>query len=95
MSKILIGNIPSDTTEEILRQLLAERIGGVVNLTIPQNSKTGKHQGYVIVELPTDIAATEAVNVLKGCVLDGRVLSTSIEASAVKQKRKWYEFGKR
>jgi RNA recognition motif-containing protein len=93
-SKILIGNIAEDTTEQLLREMLAQTIGKVVELTIPQDSKTHKHRGYAVVELPDDISVDRIVKELDGYLLNGRALTITVE-QRVSPKRKWYELGKR
>ncbi len=91
-SKILIGNISSDTTEIALREMLVETVGEVVHIELPKDIKTRKIRGYAIVELPSTIATDRAVDILDGYLLNGRALTISIEGSGA--PRKWYEFGK-
>jgi RNA recognition motif-containing protein len=91
--KILIGNISPDTTEEILREMLAKTVENVVHVEIPQDTKNHRNRGYAVVELANEAAADHAVQVLDGHLLNGRALSISVEHPA--NKRKWYELGKR
>lgn len=92
--KILIGNISPETSEEVLRAVLAKIVGSVTTLAIPQNAKTRKNRGYAIAEFPGASGASRAVNLLDGYILDGRALSVSLE-QPVYPKRKWYEFGEK
>lgn len=88
-SKILIGNISSETTEPLIRDLFSRTSGLIVTVSIPLDAKTNRHRGYAFVEMSSLADAEQAVSDLHGTTIDGRAVSLSVvEAPA---KRKWYQ----
>lgn len=90
-SKILIGNIPADTSENLIRDLVVSKIGDILSISLPQDPKTRKNRGFAIVEVSQDAQAVQAVNDLNGFCLDGRLLAITIQTSS-RESRKWYQF---
>jgi RNA recognition motif-containing protein len=87
-NKILIGNISAETTEELLRELLAGT-AGVVSVSVPLDPKSQKNRGYAFVEMAGDLQAEKAAANLHGTELDGRAITCSVVEPPGKPK--WYE----
>ncbi len=58
--KIYVGNLTADSMESALIRKF-ERFGQVDSVTIIKDSKTGKSQGFAIVEMPNDEQAQAAI----------------------------------
>jgi RNA recognition motif-containing protein len=92
MSKLLIGNIDTDASEEGIRQFFMPIMSQVVSVDIPVDPRTGKNRGYAYVMLRTDVQAENAVRELHGKPSLGRNMTiTIVEQEPVKGK--WYKFG--
>lgn len=61
--KIYVGNLTVDTMETALIRKF-ERFGKVASTKIIKDSKTGKSQGYAIVDMPNDTEAQAAIAAL-------------------------------
>lgn len=92
MSKLLIGNIDTEASEEGIRQFFMPIMSQVVSVDIPVDPRTGKNRGYAYVILRTDVQAENAVRELHGKPSLGRNMTiTVVEQEPVKGK--WYKFG--
>ena len=58
--KIYVGNLTADTMESALIRKF-ERFGVVASVKIIKDPKTGKSQGYAIVDMPHDNEAQAAI----------------------------------
>ncbi|MDP3788692.1 MAG: hypothetical protein Q8Q60_05260 [Candidatus Chromulinivorax sp.] len=58
--KIYVGNLTIDTMESALIRKF-ERFGVVASVQIIKDSKTGKSQGYAIIDMPDDNEAKSAI----------------------------------
>lgn len=58
--KIYVGNLTTDTMESALIRKF-ERFGTVNSVKIMKDPKTGKSQGYAIVDMPDDNQAQAAI----------------------------------
>lgn len=61
MSKLYIGNLPTDTSENSLRQLFAEQNLSATNILV-------KRGGYAFVDCPDQSSADKAIDKLSGKV---------------------------
>lgn len=92
MSQILLGNLPSELSEEHIREFFSAGTPVVVTaVSIPKDPKTGKSRGYAFVDMGTDDEASQAVHDLNGHLLEGRRVTMSVVESK-RAKRKWYQF---
>ena len=91
ISKILVGNISTDTTEEHIRDLFSKTAGAVLSISIPADAKSGKNKGYAFVEM-NDLEAEKAVVDLEGMSVQGRALAISL-VEKLQKKFKWYKLG--
>lgn len=58
--KIYVGNLTTDSTESALIRKF-ERFGIVASVKIAMDPKTGKPQGFAIVDMPDDAQAQAAI----------------------------------
>jgi len=68
--KIYVGNLTSDTMESALIRKF-ERFGQVNSVKIIKDSKTGKSQGYAIIDMPDDEQAKAAIEGLDRLEFNG------------------------
>lgn len=86
MTKIYIGNLNYDTTEETLKAAF-EAYGTVASVNIPVFRETGKTRGFAFVEMPDDDAAEMAISSLDGTELDGRTLRVNLSVPKQNENR--------
>jgi len=89
MFKLLLGNMPVKTDEDLIRGFFKGTKGTVTKVSIPLDPKTHGHRGYAFVEMVNQIDAEKAVDDLNGVAIDGRVISCSIVEAP--KARKWYQ----
>ena len=77
MKKLFIGNLPSDSSEEAVRQLFSE-YGTVRSIEIPSDIFTGKCKGFGFVEMEGHHARA-ALAELDGKLFCGRPLKVKFE----------------
>lgn len=68
--KIYVGNLTIDTMESALIRKF-ERFGPVKSVSIIKDPKTGKSQGYAIIEMPDDGQAKAAIAALDRLEFNG------------------------
>lgn len=68
--KIYVGNLTADSMESALIRKF-ERFGIVASAKIVKDSKTGKSQGFAIVDMPDDAQAQAAITGLNGLEFNG------------------------
>ena len=68
--KIYVGNLTMDTMESALIRKF-ERFGIVASAKIIKDSKSGKSQGYAIVDMPNDEQAQAAITGLDKLEFNG------------------------
>ena len=74
---IFIGNLPTEVSDEELKKMF-EPFGSVRSANIGIDKKTGKSQGYGIVEMPVKSEARDAVEGLRGKDMQGKPLRVRI-----------------
>ena len=75
-SKLYVGNLPFDITEEDLRNLLSAH-GPVNEITVVMDKVTGQARGFAFAEMNTAEAATAAIQGLNGKDWKGRALTVN------------------
>ena len=75
-SKLFVGNLSFDTTENDLQDTFAAH-GSVVQVDIPQDRMTNKPRGFGFVTMSSKQEADAAVNALNGAELHGRALTVN------------------
>lgn len=77
MTRIYVGNLSLQATEEQLRGLFAG-YGVVDNVTIITDRMTGRSRGFGFIEMSDDSAAQSAIDGLNGTDLEGRALTVNV-----------------
>jgi len=75
MTKLYVGNLPSMTTEETVRDLFSAH-GTVEKISMMFDRNTGMPRGYGYIVM-SDSDASRAMQALNGKDLDGRAISIS------------------
>ncbi|OGF73465.1 hypothetical protein A2W48_01205 [Candidatus Giovannonibacteria bacterium RIFCSPHIGHO2_12_44_12] len=70
-TKLFIGSLSWDTTDEKLRDFFAQA-GTVVSANVITDKFTGRSKGFGFVEMSSDAEAHAATEQLNGQMLDGR-----------------------
>ncbi len=83
-SKIFVGNLSWEATEEELNALFAGA-GEVTSVKIITDKFTGQPKGFAFVEMATDADAQKAIQTLNGTVLKDRALTVN-EARPPKER---------
>ena len=76
-TRIYVGNLPFDATEEQLRTLFSEGGRQVESVDIVTDRDTGRSRGFGFVEMANQGDATAAINSLNGKELGGRALTVN------------------
>lgn len=75
-TKIFIGKISYDTTEETLKELFAQ-YGEVVSVAVIMDRATNRSKGFAFVEMADAKAAQSAIKELNNKEVDGRNIAVS------------------
>ena len=76
-TRLYVGNLSWDTTEEALSAALAEGGRNVKELQIITDRETGRPRGFAFAEMASDADAQAAIQALDGQDLDGRPLTVN------------------
>ncbi len=76
-SRIYIGNMSWDTTEDTLRAALTNGGRNVKDVHIVMDRETGRPRGFAFAEFTTEAEAQSAIQELDGQNLDGRNLKVN------------------
>lgn len=76
-SKLYVGNLSYDTTEESLRTAFAAT-GTIVSLDIIKDRQTGQMKGFAFVTMSTPEEMQNAINTLNGKMLDNRAIMVNV-----------------
>jgi len=76
-TKIYVGNLSYDTTEDDLMTLFAAQ-GTVKTLTIIKDRDTGRSKGFGFVEMENQAEAEKAISLLNGTQLHDRALTVNL-----------------
>ena len=74
--KIYVGNLPSDVTEEELREDFAS-FGKVESVAIPTDKYSGRARGFAFVEMPSVSEGQAAIAALNGKTVKDRTLTVN------------------
>ena len=75
-TKLFVGGLSWDTTEDSLRSFFAAT-GTVVSATVITDKYTGKSKGFGFVEMGSEEEAQKAMQSLNGQQLDGRAVAVN------------------
>ena len=73
-TRLYIGNLNFDTTEDTLRAALTEGGRTVKDIHMVADRETGRPRGFAFAEMATEEEAQQAIEALDGHALDGRNL---------------------
>jgi cold-inducible RNA-binding protein len=73
-TKLYVGNLNYNTTEDLLREAFSRNGREVTSVSIVMDRETGRSRGFAFVEFSTSEAAQQALQELDGQDLDGRML---------------------
>jgi RNA recognition motif-containing protein len=76
-TKLYVGNLSYDTTEDILRQKFAET-GTVVSVEMIKDRDTGRMKGFAFVTMNNQEEAENAIRMLNGKMVDNREIKVNI-----------------
>jgi RNA recognition motif-containing protein len=76
-SKLYVGNISYDTTEEDLREAFAADGRTVSEVAVIMDRDTGRPRGFAFVTMGSDADAKAAIEALDGQSLGGRTLKVN------------------
>ena len=76
-SKLYVGNLSYDTTEDSLRTQFA-KAGTVVSVDIIKDRDTGRMKGFAFVTMNSDEEAQNAIKILNEKMLDDRMIKVNI-----------------
>lgn len=77
MTKLYIGNLPYQTTEDDLRNLFAP-YGAVLSATLITDRDSGRSKGFGFVELEDDAKALESITALDKSAMGERTIFVSV-----------------
>ena len=75
-TKLYVGNLPFDITEEDLRTLLSQH-GPVDEIAVVMDKVTGRARGFAFATMNTEEAAKAAIQALNGKDWKGRALTVN------------------
>ena len=73
-TKLYVGNLNYNTTEDSLREAFGANGREVTSVSIIMDRETGRSRGFAFVEMSTSEFAQQALQELDGQELDGRML---------------------
>ena len=76
-SKLYVGNLPFQVTEDELRTLFASA-GTVQSVAIPMDRATNQPRGFAFVEMSSSAEAQKAISLCDGKTLDNRQIRVNI-----------------
>jgi len=75
-SKLYVGNLPYNTTDDDLRTLF-EQAGTVKTASVIKDRETGRSKGFGFVEMETEADAEQAISRFNGVDFNGRPLKVN------------------
>ncbi|NWG34032.1 MAG: RNA-binding protein [Chloroflexi bacterium] len=76
-SKLYVGNLSYDTTEQGLRELFMQA-GNVISVAVIKEPGTNRSKGFGFVEMGSQSEAQKAVGMFNGYVLNERQLTVNV-----------------
>jgi len=75
-TKLYVGNLPFNTTENELQELFSQA-GAVQEVTLMQDRFTGKSRGFAFITMGSEEDAQNAISKLNGQAMEGRPLTVN------------------
>jgi cold-inducible RNA-binding protein len=76
-SKLYVGNLSYDTTEQALRELFMQA-GNVVSVSMITDRETSRPKGFAFVEMGSQSEAQKAISMFNSYTLNDRQLNVNI-----------------
>ena len=76
-SRLYVGNLSFDITEDTLRAALQEGGGTCKDIHIVSDRETGRPRGFAFAEMSSDAEAQAVIQAMDGKELDGRNLTVN------------------
>lgn len=76
-TKVYVGNLSYNTTEENLRAAFAES-GTVVSVDMIKDRETGRMKGFAFVTMSSQAEAENAIKALNGKMVDDRAIKVNL-----------------
>lgn len=76
-SKLYVGNLSYDTTEEQLRELFSQA-GAIKEIAMIMDRETRRPKGFGFIEMETQAEAAKAIQMFSDYELDGRRLTVNM-----------------
>jgi len=76
-TKLYVGNLSYETTEENLRELFMQA-GGVVSVALIKDRYSGQSKGFAFVEMSSQVDAQKAISMFNGHTLGDRQLNVNM-----------------
>ncbi len=76
-TKLYVGNLSYNQTEESLRTLFAQA-GNVVSVALIKDRETGRSKGFAFVEMASQAEAEQAIKLFNGKSVDDRQLTVNV-----------------
>lgn len=86
-TKLYVGNLSFDTTEDGLRTEFA-RAGTVVSVDMIKDRDTGRMKGFAFVTMNSDEDAQNAIKILNEKMLDDRAIRVNVARPREEQPRR-------
>ncbi len=93
-TKLYVGNLSYDTTEEGVRTLFT-KAGTVVSVDIIKDRDTGRMKGFAFVTMNSDEDAQNAIKMLNEKMLDDRAIKVNVAKPREEQPRRSSYGGRR
>jgi RNA recognition motif-containing protein len=87
-TKLYVGNLSYDTTEDGLRSKFAEA-GTVVSVEMIKDRDTGRMKGFAFVTMNNQEEAENAIKMLNGKMLDNRAIKVNIARPREERPRRF------
>ena len=76
-TRLYVGNLSYDTTEDTLRAIFEDGGGSVTDVHLVMDRDTGRPRGFAFVEMSSDSEAQSAIEACNGREVDGRTLNVN------------------
>lgn len=86
-TKLYVGNLSYDTTEDSVRTLFA-KAGTVVSVDIIKDRDTGRTKGFAFVTMNSDEEAQNAIKILNEKMLDNRAIKVNLARPREEQSQR-------
>jgi RNA recognition motif-containing protein len=98
MSKLFVGNLSFNTSENDLREAFAAH-GTVAEINLMMDRDTGRPRGFGFITMSTPEEAQKAIDAMNGKSIDGRALTVNVAKPREERsgggggRREYREFG--